>query len=131
MSRYLLVFCFLLLILPRQQASGQSDKGIKSAVPVRIEFISNFTPYHAQFATHDAYGFLIDRRENIDYCDKFYVLLLNRASKVQGVAFISEGSVGGTVADPKKIFQIAQKANAPAIILAQPSFRCNTAISSR
>jgi DNA repair protein RadC len=69
-------------------------------------------------SSRDAYDFLIDRWENIEYCEKFYVILLNRANKVQGVAFISEGSVGGTVADPKKIFQIALKANASAIILA-------------
>ena len=68
-------------------------------------------------SSRDAYDFLVDRWENIDYCEKFYVILLNRANKVQGVAFISEGSVGGTIADPKKIFQIALKANASAIIL--------------
>ena len=68
-------------------------------------------------SSRDTYEFMIDRWENIEYCEKFYVILLNRANNVKGVAFISEGSVGGTIADPKKIFQIALKANASYIIL--------------
>jgi len=68
-------------------------------------------------SSRDAYEFLVDRWKNIDYCERFYIILLNRANKIKGVAFISEGSVGATIADPKKIFQIALKANASAIIL--------------
>ena len=68
-------------------------------------------------SSRDAFEFLADRWENIEYCEKFYVILLNRRNHILGVAFISEGGVGNTVADPKKIFQIALKANASAIIL--------------
>ena len=69
-------------------------------------------------SSRDAFEYLADRWQNIEYCEKFYVMLLNRRNALLGVAFISEGSVGGTIADPKKIFQIALKANASAIILA-------------
>jgi len=54
----------------------------------------------------------------VDYCERMYVIMVNRNNHILGVAFISEGSVGGTVADPKKIFQIALKANASGILVA-------------
>ncbi len=62
----------------------------------------------------------------MDYCESFYVILLNRGNKVLGVCKISTGSVSGTVADPKKIFQTALAANASAVILAHnhPSGEC-------
>ncbi len=44
-------------------------------------------------------------------------VLLNRGGRLIGVSKISIGSVSGTVADPKKIFQTALKANASAVIL--------------
>ncbi len=64
-----------------------------------------------------AFNFLVDGWNNIDYCESLYVILLNNRKKVKGVAKISEGSLNGTVADPKKIFQIALKANAACIII--------------
>ncbi len=47
-------------------------------------------------------------------------------NRVIGVSTISVGSVAGTVADPKKIFQTALKANSSAIILchSHPSGNC-------
>ena len=54
---------------------------------------------------------------DIDYTESFYVVLLNRSNKVIGVSKISVGSISGTIADPKKIFQIALKANSSAVIL--------------
>jgi DNA repair protein RadC len=54
---------------------------------------------------------------DIEYTESFYVILLNRGNKVIGVSKISTGSVSGTIADPKKMFQIALKANASALIL--------------
>lgn len=54
---------------------------------------------------------------DIDYSESFHVILLNRSNIVLGVCKISVGSVSGTVADPKKIFQTALKANASSIVL--------------
>ena len=54
---------------------------------------------------------------DIDYTESFYVVLLNRSNKVIGVSKISIGSISGTIADPKKIFQIALKANSSGVIL--------------
>ncbi len=49
--------------------------------------------------------------------ETFWVLILNRGNRVKKTLCISEGSVSGTVADPKKIFKLALEHNASAIIL--------------
>jgi len=57
-------------------------------------------------------------QNKIEYIEQFYVVLLNKANRVLGVAKISEGGVSGCSVDPKRIFQCALKANASAIIIA-------------
>ncbi|MFA5418485.1 MAG: DNA repair protein RadC [Bacteroidales bacterium] len=52
------------------------------------------------------------------YHEEFWVLLLDRANKVIRKVNISEGGLAGTVADPKKIFQLALEQHASGIILA-------------
>ena len=69
-------------------------------------------------SSRDAFDLVVDNWEDIDYCEAFLVIMLSRGNNVLGVCRISTGSVGGTVADPKKIFQTALGANASAIILA-------------
>ena len=66
----------------------------------------------------EAYDFLMKIWQNIDYEESFVIILLNRGKKVIGISRISVGSVSGTVADPKKVFQTALAANASSIILA-------------
>ncbi len=56
--------------------------------------------------------------EGISYTESMYIMLLSSAGNIMGVKKVSEGSVLGTVADPKKIFGIVLKSNAPNIILA-------------
>jgi len=67
--------------------------------------------------SRDIFDLMIPNWLDIDYCESFYVIMMNRANKVIGVNKISTGSVSGTVADPKKMFQTALKANATSIIL--------------
>lgn len=50
--------------------------------------------------------------------EEFWVLILNRANKIQSQHRISVGGLSGTVADPKVIFKIALQQGASAIILA-------------
>lgn len=59
--------------------------------------------------------------------EMFYVLCLNRANRVQAIEKISEGSVAGTVTDPKKIIYKAIMHKSSAIVLAHnhPSGRPN------
>jgi DNA repair protein RadC len=66
----------------------------------------------------DAYDLMLPNWADIEYTESFYVILLNRANKVLGVFRISSGGLAGTVVDPKKVFQIALKANAAGVILA-------------
>ncbi len=82
-------------------------------------------------SSRDAYELMVRFWEDIDYCESFYVVLLNRANKVLGVCKISTGSVAGTVADPKKIFQTALAANASSVILAHNHPSGNTMPSGK
>jgi DNA repair protein RadC len=54
---------------------------------------------------------------DLEYREKFYILLLNRANKVLGWCKISEGGITGSVADVRLIFQTALKTHATSIIL--------------
>jgi len=68
-------------------------------------------------SARQVYDLLLPNWLDIDYVESFKLVMINRASRLIGVSKISVGSVGGTVADPKKIFQTALKANASAVIL--------------
>ncbi len=50
--------------------------------------------------------------------EEFWCVTLNRSNYVIKTISISEGSISGTVADPKKIFKLALEDNASSIILA-------------
>ena len=71
--------------------------------------------------------------DKLDYCEQFYLLLLNRSNIVLGISKISEGGVSGTVVDPKRIFQVALKSNASNLILAHnhPSGNTNPSEADR
>ena len=64
-----------------------------------------------------AYDLVLPGWPDIEYVESFLVVLLNRDNKTLGISKISVGGLSGTVADPKKIFQSALKANASGIIL--------------
>jgi DNA repair protein RadC len=49
--------------------------------------------------------------------EEFWILTLNRGNMVKNTMRISEGSLSGTVADPKKIFKMALDDNAASLIL--------------
>lgn len=69
-------------------------------------------------SSRDAYNLMLPNWTDIEYCESFYAILLNRGNKVLGVNKISFGGLSGTVVDPRKVFQVALKANAAGIILA-------------
>ena len=68
-------------------------------------------------SAQQVYDLLLPNWLDIDYVESFQVVMLNMRNRLIGVSKISVGSVAGTVADPKKIFQTALKANSSAIIL--------------
>jgi len=49
--------------------------------------------------------------------EEFWIVTLNRGNVIKRTHKISEGSLAGTVADPKKIFKIALEDNASSVIL--------------
>ncbi|MFN3556780.1 MAG: RadC family protein [Bacteroidales bacterium] len=49
--------------------------------------------------------------------EEFWIITLNRGNMVKKIHRISEGSLAGTVADPKKIFRMALEDNAASLIL--------------
>lgn len=56
--------------------------------------------------------------DNLDYCESFYMLCLNRSNQVLGWLKVSQGGLCGTVVDIRQIFGIALKANACNILIA-------------
>lgn len=56
--------------------------------------------------------------DDIDYRERAYVLLLNRANKIIGYSLLSIGGTCGTVVDIKILFQLLLKTNASCFILA-------------
>lgn len=69
-------------------------------------------------SSKDAYDILkLALEQNMDYCEVFAVIMLNRGNKVLGVNIVSIGGIDSTVVDPRKIFQVALLANASNLIL--------------
>lgn len=65
----------------------------------------------------DIFNVLFPCYPQIDMYESFWVMLLSRGNRIKAVSNISIGSCSGTVADPKKIFQMALLANASALVL--------------
>src|ERR1035441_6970969 len=55
--------------------------------------------------------------DNIDFCESFYLLCLNRSSRVLGWIKLSQGGLAGTVVDVRHIFSIALKSNCASILV--------------
>lgn len=56
--------------------------------------------------------------DNMDFCESFYLICLNRSSRVLGWVKLSQGGLSGTVVDVRHIFSIALKSNSAAILVA-------------
>jgi DNA repair protein RadC len=67
-------------------------------------------------SSRDAFEILHPRLADLKH-EEFWIVLLNRANKVTAIERISEGGLTGTVADPRRIFNNALKAEATSIIL--------------
>jgi DNA repair protein RadC len=55
--------------------------------------------------------------DNMEICEEFKVMFLNKANNVLGVSEISKGGISGTVVDLKLIFSAALNCLASAIVL--------------
>ncbi len=63
--------------------------------------------------------------------EEFWIITLNRGNMIKRTHRISEGSLAGTVADPKKIFKIAIEDNASSVILCHNHPSGNTVPSKK
>lgn len=63
-----------------------------------------------------AYDYALAFWKDIDYCESFCIMLLNRSNKVLGIRKISDGGINGTVVDVRLIFSTALKGMATSII---------------
>lgn len=66
--------------------------------------------------SHDAFEIMQPLIGELPH-EEFWIITVSRANLILRTICISEGSVSGTVADPKKIFRLALENNASAIIL--------------
>ncbi len=55
--------------------------------------------------------------DNMDFCESFYLLCLNRSNKVLGYIKHSQGGLVGTVVDIRQLFSVALKTNCASIIV--------------
>ena len=70
-------------------------------------------------SSQDAYEVLLSNwSDQIGFIEEFYILLLDRSNRIMGHYLVSQGSMAGTIVDPKVIFIAALKAKASAIIMA-------------
>ncbi|MCB9240210.1 MAG: DNA repair protein RadC [Flavobacteriales bacterium] len=67
-------------------------------------------------SSRDAYSLMAGELADKSY-EEFWIILLNRANKLIRYYRISEGSISGTVADPRKIYKFAIDQGASNIIL--------------
>lgn len=63
-----------------------------------------------------AYDYALSYWKDIDYCESFCIMLLNRSNKVLGIRKISDGGIAGTLVDVRIIFSTALKGMATSII---------------
>ena len=71
-------------------------------------------------SSHDAHKVLYELwdKEVIEYCESFYLLLLNKANAILGYKLVSIGGIAGTVVDVKQLLAIAIVTNSSGIIMA-------------
>jgi DNA repair protein RadC len=67
-------------------------------------------------SSKDAYQYMAHHLEDKSY-EEFWIILLNRSNRIIRESRISEGSISGTVADPRKIYKIAIDQGASNLIL--------------
>ena len=88
---------------------------------IQISYRNDVPAYQRPKVTSsdDAYRYFMKHweQDQFDYCEKFKVMLLNRANLVMGIMTISSGGIAGTVADPKMVFGPALKTATSSILL--------------
>ena len=94
---------------------------LTSIAEVKLSYKSKVKPSDRPkvSSSQEAYELFIQYwNESITHIESMKIILLNRASRVLGIADLSTGGTNGCLLDLKIVFQYAIKANASSIILA-------------
>ncbi len=94
---------------------------LTSIAEVRLTYKSKVKPSDRPKVTSSEEAFRLFQEywdDSITHIESMKVMLLNRASRVLGIADLSTGGTNGCLIDLKVVFQYAIKANASSIILA-------------
>jgi DNA repair protein RadC len=94
---------------------------LTSIAEVRLTYKSKVKPSDRPRITSSEQAFRLFLEywdDSITHIESMKVMLLNRASRVLGIADLSTGGTNGCLVDVKVVFQYAIKANASSIILA-------------
>ncbi len=94
---------------------------LTSIAEVRLTYKSKVKPSDRPrvISSEQAFRLFLDYwDDSITHIESMKVMLLNRASRVLGIADLSTGGTNGCLVDVKVVFQYAIKANASSIILA-------------
>ncbi len=94
---------------------------LTSIAEVRLTYESKVKPSDRPRVTSSEQAFRLFLEywdDSITHVESMKVMLLNRASRVLGIADLSTGGTNGCLVDVKVLFQYAIKANASSIILA-------------
>ncbi len=67
--------------------------------------------------SRDAYEYILPYLGHLQH-EEFWIMVLNRSNMVMSAQRISEGGISSTLVDPKKVFGLALRQHASAIILA-------------
>ncbi len=83
-------------------------------------------------SSRDAFEIIAPIIGDLTY-EEFWIILMNRGNRVQRLMRVSEGSVAGTVADPKKIFKMAIDHHASGVVLCHnhPSGQVNPSMADQ
>jgi len=68
-------------------------------------------------SSKDIYNTLLSIWPDIELCESFAMICLNRANKILGINFISKGGTSGTVIDLKLIASTAILSNSSSVII--------------
>jgi DNA repair protein RadC len=92
---------------------AQNDDPMFQVAEIQVSYYPKFKASDRPVITssRDAYKVFLSKWNmgQINLREQFYMLILNKASRVIGVIEISSGGMAGTMTDPKMIFSIALK----------------------
>lgn len=96
--------------IPTQVSEVKLSYKSRTRAADRPQVINSYTAYQVLMENWD--------KDTIALFEEFHVLLIDRANRIMGRYPCSQGSMVGTVVDPRMVFTVALKMRAASVILA-------------